>query len=128
MPVNADALIAALNQRIEQAPDVSANAVRKMSTRGQDAIRGRLASGSPLAVRSAHLLGSVRETYFSPGVVSTARVAPTAVYSRIQELGGISGKGHRSKLPPRPYVAPSIAENLDAFRDDAIDAIRDLFW
>lgn len=35
-----------------------------------------------------------------------ARVGPTAVYSRIQELGGTAGRG--AKLPPRPYLKPAV--------------------
>lgn len=31
---------------------------------------------------------------------------PTAVYSRIHELGGWTGPGHRIYLPPRPYMRP----------------------
>ncbi|RMI47609.1 hypothetical protein EBO15_01525 [Actinomadura harenae] len=37
-------------------------------------------------------------------------VAPTAVYSRIQELGGATGRGHHVLLPARPYVAPAVEE------------------
>jgi hypothetical protein len=33
---------------------------------------------------------------------------PTAVYSRIQELGGRTGAGHRTVLPKRPYVRPMV--------------------
>lgn len=41
-----------------------------------------------------------------------ARTGPTAVYGRIQELGGICGAGHRTHLPPRPYLAPAFAASL----------------
>ncbi|MFE5140305.1 hypothetical protein ACFRDV_21955 [Streptomyces fagopyri] len=34
-----------------------------------------------------------------------AEVGPTAVYGRIQELGGTAGLGY--ELPPRPYVMPA---------------------
>ncbi|MFJ6540492.1 HK97 gp10 family phage protein [Streptomyces sp. NPDC091385] len=34
-----------------------------------------------------------------------AEVGPTAVYGRVQELGGTAGRG--SELPPRPYVQPA---------------------
>ncbi|MGW0795896.1 hypothetical protein [Streptomyces sp. NPDC002692] len=34
-----------------------------------------------------------------------AEVGPTAVYGRIQELGGTAGRG--AELPPRPYVMPA---------------------
>lgn len=36
-----------------------------------------------------------------------AQVGPTAVYGRIQELGGVTGRGHAATLPARPYVQPA---------------------
>ena len=30
------------------------------------------------------------------------------VYSSIQEVGGWAGRGHRSHLPPRPYLRPAV--------------------
>ena len=39
-----------------------------------------------------------------------AEIGPTAVYGRIQELGGNTGRGHRTHLPRRPYVQPAWAE------------------
>lgn len=36
-----------------------------------------------------------------------AQVGPTAVYGRIQELGGVTGRGHATTLPARPYVQPA---------------------
>lgn len=128
MPIDASALIAALNERIGEAPDVSTNAVQKMSATAQQAIKATLGSGEPLHFRTGRLFASVEQTYFSPGAVAQAHVAPTIVYARIQELGGISGKDYRSKLPPRPYVAPSVEASMDLFEDDAIEAIRPLFW
>lgn len=127
MPIEVGALIAALQAKLEQCPDVATNAVQNMSTTAQTAIKGTLGSGAPLHVRTGALLGSVRETYFSPGAIAQAHVAPTTVYARIQELGGISGKDYRSHLPPRPYVAPSIEASMDLFYQDAISAIEDLF-
>jgi phage gpG-like protein len=128
MPIYAQDLIAALRGKIDQCPDVAEDAAKRMSATAQDAIKATLSSGDPLKVRSGELVESVRETYFSPGAVSTARVAPTTIYSRIQELGGISGPKHHTDLPPRPYVRPSILENMDEFYQDAQDAIRPLFW
>lgn len=46
-----------------------------------------------------------------PGHVS-ARIGPTAVYSRIQELGGMTGRGGRVKLPARPYLRPAVEKTV----------------
>ncbi|WP_158697870.1 hypothetical protein [Streptomyces prunicolor] len=37
-----------------------------------------------------------------------AEVGPTAVYGRVQELGGTAGRG--VQLPPRPYVQPAFEQ------------------
>lgn len=34
-------------------------------------------------------------------------------YSRIQELGGVSGRGHRAHLPPRPYLKRAVNDLRD---------------
>lgn len=36
-----------------------------------------------------------------------AQIGPTAVYGRIQELGGVTGRGGAANLPARPYVSPA---------------------
>lgn len=127
MPVNVQALIDALQEKADSAPDVATDAVRSMSQTAQTNIKATLDSGDPLHVRTGRLSDSVRETYFSPGAVAMAHVAPTIVYSRIQELGGISGKDYRSHLPPRPYVAPTVEASMDEFRQNAIDAINNMW-
>lgn len=37
----------------------------------------------------------------------TGKVGPSAVQGRIQELGGWTGAGHRTYLPPRPSLGPA---------------------
>jgi hypothetical protein len=53
--------------------------------------------------------------------VWTARVGPTIVYGRIQELGGWAGMGGRTYVPPRPYLGPTVGALT------AEDRIRDQF-
>jgi phage gpG-like protein len=47
------------------------------------------------------------------------------VYSRIQELGGWAGRGHRSHLPPRPYLKPAA---LDAVASGDLRDAFARFW
>lgn len=35
------------------------------------------------------------------------RVGPTVIYGRIQELGGMTGRGHAARLPARPFMKPA---------------------
>ena len=66
--------------------------------------------GDPPSLITGKLRGSVVTT--PPAQVGEgrweAKTGPTAVYGRIQELGGICGAGHRTRLPARPYLAPSL--------------------
>ena len=41
-----------------------------------------------------------------------SKVGPTAVYARIQELGGTAGNG--ATLPARPYLEPAVKEVVDS--------------
>lgn len=81
----------------------------------------------PPSLISGRLRSSVRETrsYASGDDAWTVHVAPTTVYARIQELGGVTGDEYRTHLPPRPYVRPAIARSELAARDAAIRVFRD---
>lgn len=64
--------------------------------------------GGPPAVVSGGLRRSVRATEPTPGPRSQTTVGASSVQARIQELGGASGPGHRTILPPRPYLRPTV--------------------
>lgn len=65
--------------------------------------------GEPPDLVTGNLRRSITVTGPDPvGAVSWAgKVGPTAVYGRIQELGGVTG-AHGSHLPARPYVEPAL--------------------
>lgn len=71
------------------------------------------APGEPPSLITGRLRGSFHVV--GPTAAGAAAwmsvLGPTAVYARIQELGGETGRGHRTVLPPRPYVRPA-AESL----------------
>ena len=59
------------------------------------------------------MLGNLRRSWHNTPVYETpkpwtieAKGGPTAVQSRIQELGGWTGRNYASHLPKRPYVRP----------------------
>lgn len=66
--------------------------------------------GEPPALVTGNLRRSISVTGPDPKGVGTweGRVGPTAVYGRIQELGGRTGRSHAVNLPPRPYLQPTI--------------------
>jgi phage gpG-like protein len=70
------------------------------------------APGQPPAAITRRLAESV--TVDSPVVKGfgdyAVAVGPHTEYARIQEDGGDTGRGHLTRLPPRPYMAPSMRE------------------
>lgn len=70
--------------------------------------------GEPPAKISGDLHRSVHSTHVErTGMWEwQARARPTnpPIYGRIQELGGVCGRGHRTHLPPRPYASRALAE------------------
>jgi len=71
------------------------------------------APGSPPATISGALAESLHVE--GPAVIGgrvLARLGPTTVYGRIQELGGVAGWG--AQLPARPYLWPAVRDSLPA--------------
>jgi hypothetical protein len=70
------------------------------------------APGSPPALITGTLRRSIKvtppEEHGPTGW--TISIGPTAVYGRIQELGGYAGAGGATHLPPRPYMEPALAK------------------
>lgn len=73
--------------------------------------------GEPPAMISGALARSVDSTRAERVEIWTwsAQVGPTdpPIYGRIQELGGVTGRGHRTRLPPRPYLSKAVRELMD---------------
>lgn len=73
--------------------------------------------GSPPAVITGTLRRSIRTR--GPRRVGyrwEGFVGPTAAYGRVHELGGPSGRGLRTHLPPRPYLRPGLATSIPGIR------------
>lgn len=74
--------------------------------------------GTPPAV----ITGTMRRSYHTEGPVRlgfgkyTAVVGPSAIYARVQELGGDTGIGGATHLPARPVMERAYAEWLDEDR------------
>lgn len=86
----------------------------KRLSNGRFAKRDRTGSapGEPPFLRTGTLRRSVQVDGPEPtGPTSwKGEVGPTAIYSRIQELGGVAGRG--VVLPARPYMQPAFDESL----------------
>lgn len=70
--------------------------------------------GQPPALVTGTLRRSIKVTPPSPKGPTgwEISVGPSAIYGRIQELGGITG-AYGSYLPPRPYMAPALKRVID---------------
>lgn len=119
-------LVVALHALSERArTDGGRAAAAAMGAEGERAIKAMLSRTShsrgtptpaPPGAPPAIITGTLRRSVIGSGPADegggrwVATVRPTTVYARIQEMGGRAGRGHRSKLPPRPYVAPAVRE------------------
>jgi phage gpG-like protein len=137
MGLEVAATVAALDAIISRLPGAALKAARGMGTVGERGIKANLnrtthtkntptpsMPGSPPSRVSGDLSDSVRKTSETPGIRASVDIAPTTVYARIQELGGVSGDDHRAHLPPRPYVRPVLTDYVAEYRQAAIDAFR----
>jgi len=95
-------------------------------TKGQRDSRGRFTRdhrapsppGQPPTLQTGQLRRSIRvegPTRVGPGSWES-KTGPTAVYGRIQELGGVTGRGHATTLPARPYLGAALRELVDSGR------------
>lgn len=88
------------------------------------------APGEPPALITGNLVRSVRHRRARQirAHVYEAATGPTAVYARVQEKGGWTGAGHRTYLPPRPYVRPAVHRETPRvraiIRREVHDALR----
>jgi hypothetical protein len=51
----------------------------------------------------------------------------TAVYARIQALGGWAGRNHATHLPARDYITPAVRATARPLRERAVARLRALF-
>lgn len=76
------------------------------------------APGDPPSMISGDLAASVVPSEIvGDGDTWTVEIGPTTVYGRIQELGGICGKGYKTALPPRPYMLPAVELSIGAISE-----------
>lgn len=74
--------------------------------------------GEPPSLVTGQLRRSIRVDHPNRGGegIWSTRIGPTAVYGRIQELGGVTGRGHATTLPARPYLAPALEAAISSGR------------
>lgn len=93
---------------------------QKYFAASQSVTRGARNTGPLLVSRTGTLRRSVIASVDSgmnppaPGpetTVITATWGAATPYARIQEYGGMAGRGHRSMIPARPYLQPALNDS-----------------
>lgn len=78
--------------------------------------RGKGGAGRKTLIQSGRLMSSVTDD--SKYVISgnTLRIGSNLVYARIQQLGGMAGRGLKTRIPARPYLVfrPEDPEKIKA--------------
>jgi len=83
--------------------------------------------GMPPAMVGGDLRRSVRaDPVTGAGTRWQTQVGATTVYARIHELGGNAGRGHKTHLPPRPYLRPALDLIVadGSLRNKAVEAFQ----
>lgn len=120
-----------IERRAKELLSVSGRGDQGRDSKGRFTSRGGSPSapGEPPHLQSGTLRRSVTVDGPTPEMFGgyrgwKAQVGPTAVYGRVQELGGQTGWG---VLPPRPYMTPAYDDVkpllLPLFRDAWRDAL-----
>jgi phage gpG-like protein len=117
------AAVERVNLATKTATIIGANTIKKNAQTGL-ALRSH-AKGTPTpsppgdapALVSGALRRSITVKDSSYSGMYAAEIGPTIIYGRIQELGGIAGRGHHAHLPARPYLRPALEFSLPAIAE-----------
>lgn len=120
--VQVDDFAAALRAWGERTIEATESATRDAGEVVREAIQSNLTRsyyppaappGEPPAWRTGYLHDSVHVRVLAVDGGWQARIYPSTVYARIQELSGWAGREHASFLPARPYVRPARDESAE---------------
>ncbi|GAA1030805.1 MULTISPECIES: phage virion morphogenesis protein [Amycolatopsis] len=136
-----DELQAALAAAVERMDTVTREATAAAASLVEIAVKDKLrqsshrrgtptpsSPGQPPALVSGNLMRSIAVRGPTGGLgVWGASIGPTAIYGRIQELGGMTGRHHAAHLPPRPYADPAAHETFPIIESTYLAAWATIF-
>lgn len=79
--------------------------------------------GDHLKVITGYLRSSINQEVFDRGNTIVGEIGSDVVYSRIHEFGGYAGPGRKIEIRERPYLYPSIKNNLEKIYDILINSV-----
>ncbi|HWD02737.1 MAG TPA: hypothetical protein VG674_09820 [Amycolatopsis sp.] len=137
----ADELTAALAAAVARMDTVTREATTTAASLVEIAVKDKLrqsshrrrtptpsSPGQPPSLVTGNLMRSIAVRGPTGGLgVWGASIGPTAIYGRIQELGGMTGRGHHTHLPPRPYVDPAARETFPIVESTYLAAWAKIF-
>jgi hypothetical protein len=84
----------------------------------------------PLGIRQANLVRTVTVApmrFTGKAVIGGLRAGSAdGRYAAIHEFGGMAGRNHASKIPPRPYLHPALADATDEIVASITKELRSL--
>lgn len=128
--VDVSALISSLQGLQHRASPAARAAVDGMAEAAQTAMRAALSHGpapSPRGTPPARRSGALERSVKARPALQTgparweAHTYSGIAYARIHEVGGWTGRGHATYLPPRPYVAPTVISMHSVLERIAVD-------
>lgn len=93
--------------------------VRKAMFLVEGAAKKRFGTPGNLRVQSGRLRSSIKTNVNNYRDVVVGAVGSDVVYAPVHELGSRDGR-----VPPRPFLRPSIEENIDKINDIITDSIN----
>lgn len=99
--------------------DVALEAVQE----GAAIIQARAVQNAP--VLTSALRNSIRTESRKTGNGAEAEIGPHVIYGRIQELGGYTGRGHKTKIVGKFYLSRAVEEKKGEVSRVMAETIRD---
>lgn len=99
--------------------DVALEAVHE----GGSIIMARAQMNAP--VLTSNLKNSIRVESYKTGHGAVAEIGPHIIYGRIQELGGYTGRGHKTKIVGKFYLSRAVEEKKGEVSAKMAGIIRD---
>jgi len=76
-------------------------------------------------VKTSALKNSFRTESHATATGAVAEVGPHVIYARIQELGGNTGRGHKTHITGKFYLSRAVEETRDQVSNVMAQTIRD---
>lgn len=102
---------------------IRSNVALEAVQEGASIIQARGVMNAP--VKTGQLRNSFKTESRKTATGAEAEVGPHTVYARIQELGGYTGRGHKTKITGKFYLSRAVEETRGQVSTAMAEAIQD---